>query len=529
MPIVDFYTSAPGDEELASNTKINIVEELAQAVRLTAGRGSVGVFGGVINDRGAPNIPVRIAPEDIKALYGGTKSWLGDAVDFGVQTTYNDRGALSGYLGNLAAQVEGLDAPLLVMTVPDLSLYDLTIDATSPAAVQLLVSMNRTLGTYGTYTLPAGTRISNGAGTPYIVATLEDVTWVGTDVTAKTVRVRQVSDTTVAAVALNTITVFVDTPADSNVAVNTVATTVPDLMDAAELLKRYQLAFDRSLTYATGQIAELVCCDRTEQLVVDALFSHASAASAQGYFRLAAGSPPQGTSASVAQGSATDGVGRTTLLNTYGAYLHPGWTRQFPEDSDNLNAEQGYQHDIPSAVAFTFNASQFRPEENPANYTENLTNYRITGVEALSPAPDRKAHEDAGIIQPVLEFTNPGGLSATLQPSFHGAPLADAVTKFYTRRFAFYLYRNLLAVALPYHKALASPSNRQGLLDAMDDFLDQLLENERIAGFNQTTGKWDPNTRQFTVNVAVQEVGNIDVLTIRVVYGPDVEVSQVAA
>jgi hypothetical protein len=533
MPIVEFFTSFPGNERLASNTKVNIIEELAQAVKLTAGRGSVGIFGAVPNDRGAPNIPVRIVPEDIKSLYGGFRSWMGDGVDFGDQDNYNDRGSLSGYHGNLPAQVEALDAPLLVLTVPDLSLYDVTIDSLAPLPTALLVEVDRSggggAGVFGSYTLPAGSRIEDGAGTPYIVATLEEVTWIGTDVSAKTVRVRQVSDTTVAPVAINTVTDFIDLPEDVEVVVTTSVITPPFLMNVAEILKRYTLAMDQSITYATGQIAELVCCDRTDLLIVDDLFRHAEDASAEGYFRLACGSPPQGTSASVAQGSATDGVGRTTLKATYGAYNHPGWTRQFPDDSANLIAEQSFQHDIPSAVAFCFNAAQFRPEENPANFTANLTNYRITGVEALTPAPDRKAHEDAGIIQPVIEFANPGGLSARLQPTFNAAPLADAVTKFYTRRFAFFLYKNLLAVSLTYHKAVASVSNQEGLTDAIDEYLEQLLENERIGGYNPTTGSYDPNTKQFTVNVAVLEIGNIDVLTLRVVYGSDLEVSRKAA
>jgi hypothetical protein len=472
MPLVDFYTSDPGLAELASNTKINIIEQLAQAVRITAGRGSVGIFGAVVNDRGAPNIPVRIVPEDLKVLYGGFKSWMGDAVDHGaVAVNYNDRGSLSGYEGNLVAQVEGLDAPLLVLTVPDLSLYDVSIDSTSPLPQPMLAEFNRVDGTYGTYTLPAGTRLKPVTG-DYRIATLEPVTWVDDDDSTQSVRVRQVSDTTVTPVAMNTVTVFVDTPADTQVTCVTAEITAPLKVDVAELDKRYQLAFATSLTYATGQICELVACDRTESLIVDSLFTHASDASAEGYFRLAVGSPPLGTPASGvggAEDNTGDGVGRPTLLNTYGGYLHQGWTRQFPDDSANLNVEQGYQHDIPSALSFAYNAALFRPEENPANWTENLTRYRITGVEALSPAPNRKAHEDAGIIQPILEYVNPGGLSSTLQPTFHGAPLADAVTKFYTRRFAFFLYRSILAVANPFHKkcsrrsAPAGTTRRQAL------------------------------------------------------------------
>jgi hypothetical protein len=527
MPIVEFFTSDPGSALLASNTKINIIEELAQALRLTGGLGSVGLYGDVVNDRGLANIPQRLAgPEDLKTLYGGFQGWMGAQGTLGAAANYNDRGSLSGYNGNLAAQVDGLDAPFITLTIPDMAIKDITF---GPTAVDLLVSFDRTAPT-GPYTLPAGFRISDGAGTPYILATLEEVTWLGTDDTDKTVRVRRVSAPAVAPVALNTVTTLLDTPADATVAVSTVAVTVPFDSDAADLIARYKKAFDESLSYATGTIAEVVVCDRTELAIVDDLFIHASDASAQGHFRLAVGSPPVGTSASVAQGSATDGVGRLTLLQTYGGYLHQGWNRQFSADSANLNAENGYQTIMPSAMSFAFNQAQFLPEENPtqasAEAVANLTAYKVVGVEPISPLPDRKAHEDAGIIQPVIEFANVGGLNASLVPTFHGAPLADGVLKWYTRRMAFYLYRNFLAIAAPYHKKLASLKNRTALLDSMDDFLEQLLENERIGGFNPTTGSWDPGTSQFTVQVAIQELGNMDVLTIRSVFGSDVETSR---
>lgn len=528
MPIVEFFTSDPGLQILASNTKINIIEQLAQAVRISAGRGSVGMYGAVVNDRGNVNNPIRLAgPEDLKSLYGGFKSWMGDGVTVGAAANYNDRGSLSGYEGNLAALLDGLDAPLITLTIPDFAVKDDVFDSGSDD--DILVTFDRTGSTYGDYTLPAGTRISDGAGTPYILATLEDIFWAAADVGTKSVRVRQVSAPAVSAVAVNTVDVFIDSPDDTLVVVNTAAITVPHVStgSAADIEARYLKAFTTSLTFFNGTIGELVVCDRTLQLVVDALFEHAEIASGQGIFRLAIGSPPLGTSASDAQSATTpgDGVGRTTLKRTYGAYVHQGWTRQFSADAANLNAEQGYQVDMPAAFSYAFNAALFRPEENPAQFTKNLTSYKVTGVEAISPLPDRKAHEDAGITQPVIEYANVG-VNASLIPTFHASPLADGVIKFYTRRFAFFLYRALLAISQPYHKRLASPTNREALTDAIDDFLEQLLEAERIGGYNPTTSVWDGSSSMLTVNVAVKELGNIDVLTLRVVYGSDVETSR---
>lgn len=524
MPIVEFFTSDPGLERLTGNTKINVIEQLAQAIRLAGGIGSVGMYGSVLNDRGIPNIPQRLAgPEDIKTLFGGFKSYLGDGVDFG-SGNYDTKGSLSGYNGNLAAQIEGLDAPLITLTIPDFAIKDALFGGGSDDDV--LVSFGRAGSTFGSFTLLAGFRISDGAGTPYVLATLEDVTWIDTDVSTKTVRARQISSSSVAPVVINTVTTLVDTPEDVLVVVDTVPSTLPIVIDLAEVILRYKKAFDESLSTAVGAIAELVVVDRTEAAVVDDLFIQASDASAQGHFRLAVGSPPIGTSATDAQGSGSNGVGRTTLLRTFGAFCHQGWNRQFASDSANLNAEAGFPTVMPSSFSYAFNAALFRPEENPAQFTANLTAYKIIGVEAISPLPARFAHEDAGITQPITEFANVGGLNASLVPSFHGAPLADGVLKFYTRRMLFFLLRNYLAIAAPSHKKLATLTNRTALLDAIDDFNEGLLEAERIGGFNPATGTYDPSLQHFQVNIAVKELGNIDVLTLRVTFGADVETSR---
>lgn len=525
MPIVEFFTKDPGLERLIGNTKINVIEELALAIRLAGGIGSVGMYGAVVNDRGLANIPQRLSgPEDIKTLFGGFKSYLGDGVDFGAAANYNDKGVLSGYNGNLAAQLEGLDAPLITLQIPDFAIKDAVFGGGSDDDV--LVSFDRPASVFGTFTLLAGFRISDGAGTPYILATLEDITWIDTDVTSKTVRVRQISASSVAPVAIDTVATLLDTPDDATVVVDTVPMTVPIVVDLAEVLLRYKKAYDESLSTAIGIIAELVVCDRTEAGVVDDLFIHASDASSQGHFRLAFGSPPIGTSATDAEGSGSDGVGRATLLRLFGQIVHQGWNRQLVLDAANLNAETGFQTLMASAFSKAFNTALFRPEENGSQFTENLVNYKIVGVEPISPLPDRFAHEDAGLVQPILEFANVGGLNASLVPSFHGDPLATGTDKFYTRRMLFFLLRNFLAVSAPFHKKLATLTNRTALLDAIDDFLEGLLEAQRIGGFNPTTGTYTASDQHFEVNISAKELGNIDVLTLRVVFGGDVETSR---
>lgn len=521
MPLVDFYTSDPGIEIRTSHTKINLIEKLALGVRFAAGRGTVGYIAAVVDDRGAPAVPYQMSStREFDTLFGGFEPWMGDAVPAAVESAadpFNDRGSLTGYLGNGYAQAKGLDAPILVLQIPDMALKDDSLGA-SPPGDDVLVTVTRAAATYGAYQLPAGTRIEDGAGTPYMVATLEAVSWSETETGDKTVRVRQVSPEATPSVAIDTVDTFVDTPDDTNVTVATTITTQPEKMTAAEVIVRYEDALDHLLDNAPGRLVELVVSDRTEAAVGDAVGQHCFDSSAQGYFRLGMVAPVLGTDAVDARTDATVGVIRTTLQRSYVSYCHPGWQRQFRTDSDNLNAADNWVTPMASHVAFCFLAAQRRPEENPARPHPILTSYKITGVEPMAGGqPDRAAHEVAGITQPILDLDFG---TQTQVATYHASPMADATVKFATRRMAFFLYRQIISLSAPYHKAFASQTNRDGLLSALDAFLQRLKDDERIADYTPTQGDWNAVNSEFTVSVAIDETGNMDVITLRPTFGP---------
>jgi hypothetical protein len=524
MPLVDFYASDPGLEILVANTKINLIEKLALGVRFAQGRGTVGYVAAVVDDRGVPTVPYQMSStREFETLLGGFLPWMGDAVPAGVEGTlaeghFEDRGANSGYLGNGLALDKGLDAPIVVLQVPDLALKDDSIGAATPG-VDVPVLLTRAAATYGRFTLPAGTRISDGAvGTPYVVATLEKVTWDEDETGDKSVRVRQVSPQSTVAVPINTVDTFVDDPLDDEVTVATTAVTEPELMTTAEITLRYEDALTHLLDNAPGRLVELVVADRTEAGIGDAVAQHCLDASAQGFFRLCGVAPPLGTTATDAKGTTGDGVGRTTLQRAYASYCHPGWRRQFRTDSDHLNAAEEWQANMPSHAAWIFLAAQRRPEENPARPHPILKSYKITGVEPLAAGqPDLRAHETAGITQPVLDFDYSTQAPAA---TYNASPMADGVVKFATRRMAFWLYRQIIALSAPYHKAFASETNRNSLLSAIDALLERLKKAGRIADYTPTQGDWDAVNSNFTVSVAIDETGNMDVITLRPVFGP---------
>lgn len=536
MPLVRFFAEDPGIEILTDRTGINLIENLALGNQLAEGQGILGYVAAVVDDRGAPAVPYQLPTgtglRDLVALFGGFKSWMGDALPAALESSvepYDDRGAGSGYEGNAEALSKGLSAPKIVLQPPDLAIKDDSIDAATPG-VDLLVTFTRSVATFGEFALNAGTRISDGAvGTPYTLATLERVSWLAAETGDRTVRCRQVSPAATVPVALNTVTTFVDAAADTNVTVSTTDVTVPDGIDATELVLRYEHALTHMLDNIPGISCELVVADRTEAAIGDAVAQHCLDATAQGYFRLCAVAPPLGTTATDARDTTGDGVKRTTLQRSYASYCHPAWGRQFRTDSDNLNAATDYVTSMPSHIAWGFLAANRPPWENPARPHPILTAYKITGLEPLGAGqPDRTDHEQAGITQPIIETD----INANPQASYHASPMADGLLKFATRRMAFWLYRQLIALSLPFHKAFASQTNREAYVDSITAFLLREKTAGHIAAFTQVQGEWDPESSNFTVSVAIQETGNMDVITLRPTFGPaaiqDSDVQQAA-
>ena len=499
MPLVNFYLTDPGLEIRQATTQINIIEKLAKAARSARGRGSVVYVAAMVNDRGLSNDPQLVASmSEIEELWGGFAPWLGDGLAGGTEANgFDERGAAAGYNGNGYAMVYGLNAPIVSFCVPNME--------TRKSGVSVPIVLTRAAGS-GPYTVKAGTRIKVTAG-GYMVATLEDATWTeAAPNSAKSVRVRSVGGTEA---AIDTVDLFYDT-VDSTVTVTTSAVDVPDAMDAAEVAVRYLSALNTINSNAFGQISEFVVCDRTEDDINDDVADHAAASTAEGLFRIAF----TGQAIGVTAANAITAVASLTS-DTYAVATHPGVQRQFRTDKDNLSSANGFTTTMPAHVVACFLAAQWRPEENPARHHKILEDYRIVGVEALAVKPDRATHEAAGIWQPVLEHVFGGfGMVA----SFHASPMADGTTKFATRRMAFFLYKNFLALSLPYHKALASRTNRDGLLGAIAAFLERLATDERIASYAEPTGDW--TSPEFTVSVAVEEVGNLDVMTFRPTFGP---------
>lgn len=496
------YNQDPGTEVLVGNgSVINIVKEADVAAVPAFGVGVLGLVGTVVNDKGAPAVPIMLpnGADEIFATYGGFESWLGG-------------GEATGYNGNLAAYAFKLGVPRVVLQPVDMAIRD----ATLATGALILVSLTRATATYGAFVLPAGTRIKKADGT-YIVATLEPVTWKATETGAKTVRVQAVSGTPA---AINTISVFVDAPLDTNVTVNTAATTVPAAMDATEIALRYLDAAKKLNTNPDGLSCTRVACDRTDAGCCEALATACSDHKAAGFFYKVFISPPIGTTPTNAQGSGTNGAQRAALVGTDNvAMVSPGWRRQFAAlDKANLVGPK-YMARFAGAIAAAAHATTIRPERNPAQGSEVIQKWGATELEQSLTFAQKVANYKAGIMTPEFKKTRrlgsvPGHRDGVLVRLSGGLPL-----KFADEALWDYLAQGLQMAVEPFQMELATIANRLDLVQNADDWLDTLQRpkdgsEQRIAGRN-VTHVWDATNEMVTLIAVVQKLGNMDILTIR--------------
>jgi len=358
--------------------------------------------------------------------------------------------------------------------------------------------------------ITAGT-LARAAGS-FIVRTLEDVNWATDAYAAQTVRVAKVSGTVA---AMNTLDSFHadDAPASASaLAIATTAVTVPDDTDAAEILARYEAAFDAFNVNAAGQSATVLISDRTEAAINDALSTHCSTASAEGVFRVCVIAPPVGTTAALAEAASADGVGRATLDSEYAIYVHPGFRRRFPLDSDNLSAADDYKATFPGQALLAAKMLNVRPEENPTFVdADPFTTYGCAELELNLSRAEKVTHFSAGIATAI--FDRVGGRRVG---AYRDGIMADG-TKIARKRLSDFLAASLIERATPWHKRLASAANQKGVFDSCDTLLADLTNprDQRISGYELSVA-FDGETEELTITADVVELGNMDIITIKI-------------
>jgi len=492
MPDIYGYSSDPGLETLLGNGAVlNYVQGGLPSVQLLPGEDVFGAVGAVVNDRGAPNVPVELKGgiADIHSVYGGFKASLGD-------------GAATGYEGNLAFLLDALRLPRIIIQPVDLAIKTASI---GDSGVDLSVSFTRSDAANGAKVIKAGHRISSAAAA-YVLATLEDVAWTEAETGSKTVRCRQVSGT---AEALDDVNLFVDATPDANITINTAITTIPDAVDAAELALRYEAAIDALNSNEVGSAINIVVTDRNEPGIADYLSASCADSLSDGIFRSCVVAPPIGTTVAAAEATTADGVGRATLTGGRAVYVHPGLTRKFTRDTALAGASVVYPGQA-FAAALICNA---RAEENPMVASEIGSAAGVISAEILLTKAEKVSHFRKFIAAPAFEFLNGRRVM-----SYRDGIMADG-TKIADRRIQDFIASGLIVTLSPHHKRIATEANRQAALDAAINYLERQRKPAagaapRIANYSLGSD-WSAVDEHFQLTFVIQKLGNLDVMTLR--------------
>lgn len=391
---------------------------------------------------------------------------------------------------------------------------------TGVAAGDFVVATTPTVSTFTLTGVTTSSDITAGTVTravgAYVLRTLEDVSWAVDEYAPVEVRVAHVSG---AACALNKVDGFHadDAPATASaLVVATTDVTVPDTVDAAEIAARYQAALDAFDVNAAGKSANVLITDRTEAAINDALLANCAAAPGHGLMRIGVFAPPIGTSQVNAEAASGDGIARATLNTEFGVAAWPAITRRFDLDVDNLSVTDDYSATFPAHALLAAKIVATKPEENPTFVeAEPATTYGAAAVELALSEADQIAAYRAGYCVSRLELHNGRWVM-----SWKDGIMADGA-QIATKRITDFVTAVLLERATPWHKRLASTGNREALADSCDTALLALKSpagapgQERIADY-VLTPFWDPEVGEMTLIVQFQEVGNMNIITLRI-------------
>ena len=560
MPELEVLSTDPGREvRTGFGSRMIAIRKIQQSPSSSAGRRVLGVFGTPLNDRGVPNVPVLLGDiSDIFDAWGGFSPNVGD-------------GAATGYNGNVAWLLWKLRAARVVFVPVDMALKD--------AGVDVLASIDRKFNVTGTasdehivtdrphglavgdvvtfagitggasatwtgdktvlavisdtaitltgvtfstditvgvmtasarpaYVVPAGTILTDGTNT---VRTLSDLAFAKDTSTEQTVRVAKVSGTPV---ALNTYDAFEDTTIDARITTTEVA--AADDTDATEIAVRYTAAMAAMNTSDAGKSANIVITDRTDADINDALTAHCNVSTAKGVLRIAVTAPPVGTSVADAEGSTGDGVARSTFDAEFGIYVHPGFQRRGDQlDKANLSAANDYRVTFVGQALLAAKMLTVREEENPTFVeSDPFTAYGVVALEQELTVTEAHTHFEANICTATMERLNGRWVGA-----YRDGVMADGV-EIATKRLTDLITLIAVERATPWHKRLASKSNRQGLFDSVDSALALLKqpssksEDQRIEDYVLTL-TYDGTTKEATLIIDVTEIGSMNIITIR--------------
>jgi len=391
-------------------------------------------------------------------------------------------------------------------------------------------------------TLPAGTRVRNGAALEWVTAKSIEVT--AGNAGPYSVRVRPgLDDGTLAGTAPLTATVLPEPVQLASFTVTNPLALTAALTEAA-IDAAYSDALDTTKNAASvASQTNLIVCARQSNVVRNAVRSNADSASAEVRGRMGAIRPPLNTKRSVAKsGSMQPGVG--AYRDQRVIYAYPGVATFLPQIARRgVSGGAGFTVDGIIDVGFDVFVvsvcSQLPPEENPAQQTDFLLGVLSlekgnADVQTLTMA-DYIAFKAAGIAAPRIDNGTPiiqSGVTS-VDPSI--TPNLKNINR---RRMADFIEDSLALRLQAFNKRLATRARRGEIVGEIDGFLNSLLSpnspsSQRIDGYSIDAKSGNtPLTLAagiFRIKIKVRTLSSLDDIVLEVTAGESVDVSELPA
>jgi len=400
-------------------------------------------------------------------------------------------------------------------------------------------------GTAEPGTLNAGLRVSDGGSNVFMLA--EDVTF-DEDVLEATAYIRQVSGTTVAAAAIDTIVDDDLVPATIvGLSVTNADGTTAKPSSESGWAAVYQTALDTLLANtAPANIVNIVVAARhgvagvaagsLQGRIQKALTDHCIEASANGFLRSTPVSPPNATPKATARGSSGIGVASTTAGGRSARrwYAWPG-TRKYVQELVQADPTSDGLVDWPSDIALGQLLSMLSPylsAAEPTDYMRQVLDlesyYTAEGAGGALTPGDYITNKASGIISPVIDNVN--GPVFDSQATSVNPAVDPAAADISERRTRDWIELALVNGVAKKQSKLNTPTRRRAVITDLNAFLKGLKDREEIANYvvRESTPASLKGKGVLVITVGVQTLDHLDNIIFSVTVGKTVDVKALA-
>lgn len=520
--------------------------QVAARINLVLGYACASVVGGalqldgIVQGTSGEIILADVAVGTLAAigLLAGTTAGTGNVGNLSAVTATEVAGIVNGTAGLVAISAgASIDSAGRVRLLRTGGPGTILLAATSMAGVCQFAPLATTItaGEHSGGSIPAGTRVSDGATTWVTMQTLTIASGTATspNVGPHVVKVRPATDDgTAGGAAVLTVVTVLDQPSFSDLSVTNALALSPALTEN-QLDVAYEAAFDRTVDLANvvREVSFSISARRSDAVVRKGRANAIDASAGGLYGRKFITGAPLGYSR--AQAIADVANYRSERL----FYTYPGWKVRIPEiayrgSAGGLGFSDSGVITVRADAPLATIDCQLPPEENPGQQTGLIENF--FGVEDVIESgklvtlgiDSYVAFKAAGICAPRRDATSGSVYQSGVTSDITAGKKTQA-----RRKMADYIQDTLAARLVPFSKRLATPARRDSIRAVIEQFLGELQsinqpETARIDSYlvDETSGQTPELTARgiFVFIVKVRTLSSLDAIVLQTEIGEGV-------